>query len=158
MYLSQKLNFLTKKRENTRYNNSFQPRFIENMYRSGGMFHFEMPKGGIYKSQIDRIKENSDNLKSQVYSHKEGLRNLYYQEEDFKLDMKKEYNKVKRDLQNYANDIEDSIRIGFNNQKKENMKIKEQLLNIKNGHYELSKLIRDVKESIEKIKNKIGEF
>jgi septal ring factor EnvC (AmiA/AmiB activator) len=71
--------------------------------------------------------------------------------------MKKEYNKVKHDLYNYADNIEESIRIGFNNQKKENMKIKEQLLNIKNGHYELSKLIRDVKESIEKIKNKIGE-
>ena len=156
MYLSQKLNFLTKKRENTRYN-SFQPRFIENMYRSGGMFHYEISPGGMYKSQIDRIKENSDNLKSQVYSHKEGLRNLYYQEEDFKLDMKKEYNKVKRDLQNYANDIEESIRIGFNNQKKENMKIKEQLLNIKNGHYELSKLIRDIKKTKKKIKNKIGE-
>ena len=156
MYLSQKLNFLTKKRENSRYN-SFQPRFIENMYRSGGMFHYEISTGGMYKSQIDRIKENSDNLKSQVYSHKEGLRNLYYQEEDFKINMKKEYNKVKNDLYNYADNIEESIRIGFNNQKKENMKIKQQLLNIKNGHYELSQLIRDLKESVEKIKSKLGE-
>ena len=38
------------------------------------------------------------------------------------------------------------------------MKIKEQLLNIKQGHYEINKLISDVRESIERIKNKIGEF
>ena len=157
MYLYQKINLKTKKRENTRYS-SFQPRFIENMYRSGGMFHYEIPSGGMHKNQIDRIKESSDNLKSQVYLHKEGLRNLYYQEEDFKINMKREYNKVKNDLQNYANDIEENIRIGFNNQKKENMKIKEQLLNIKQGHYEINKLISDVRESIERIKNKIGEF
>ena len=104
MYLSQKINFLTKKRENSRYS-SFQPRFIENMYRSGGLFHYEFPQGGMYKSQIDRIKQNSDNLKSQVLSHKEGLKNLYYQEEDFKINMMREYKKVKRDLNEYANNI-----------------------------------------------------
>jgi hypothetical protein len=159
MYLSQKLEYSQKRRENNRYSiNSFQPRFIENMYKSGGMFEYEITKGGIYKGQVDKIKQSSDLLKSQFLGHREHLRNLFFQNEDFKMNMRKEYRNVKHDLISYANNIEEEIRKGFNEQKKSNMKIKDQILEVKKGNYEISQIIRDVKERLQKIKEKIGDI
>ena len=126
------------------------------MYRSGKFFKYEanpfaQNRGAKIRDMGVRAEKNAEELNQ----FKNDLFYFKYNLEDTKCSLMQGYQKLKRDLNMQAYNMEEDLKVHLNQQKTLNIRLEEDIEGIKDGQKKHREMIDKLKERIEKIRNSL---
>ena len=150
--------FIVVKDGNPRYFHcEYYPKIIERMYLSGNFFKFKPDENSNYKNKVNKLSKSSQLINEEYKNYKLSISNLFKENENMQYNLKKEYKNLHSELKDKCNEIEKEIKIGFTNQKKENVIFKKNIADVGFEFNNLKKLCEDIRIRINKLRENTGE-
>ena len=132
-------------------------RYIESMYKSGSMFKYDLnpPHRGTHRSRLQNIEYRVRNIVPELYFEKNRLNIFNTQCTNLRMDLKKDYYALKKEMQEEVDILQNKLTINLNRQKVENRKIQQQIKEVKNEFMEPQNLVIELKRRIDSLKLRI---
>ena len=150
--------FIVVKDGNPRYFHcEYYPKIIEKMYLSGNYFKYKPDENSSYKNKVNKLTKSSQLINEEYKNYKQSISNLFKENENMQYNLKKDYKNLHSELKDKCNEIEKEIKIGFTNQKKENVIFLKDITDVQFEYQNLKKLCEDIRLRVNKIRENTGE-